>query len=93
MPRPRPLPAEDALLSAAEACALVHVSRSRWDAYAKRFPALLRGRRIVQVNPTGKGVVRWLRSSVIEHMHHELDREHPRPPRAPRALRDQAVSA
>jgi hypothetical protein len=53
----------------------------------------MRGRRIVQANPVGTGVVRWLRSSVIEHMHQELDRERPRPPRAPRALRDQAVSA
>lgn len=90
MPRPRPLPPEDALLSAAEASALVHVSRSRWDAYARRFPALVRGRRIVQVNPEGKGVYRWLRSAVIEHMHRELARE--RPP-APRTKRDEAVPA
>lgn len=90
MPRPRPLPTDDSLLSAAEACALVKVSRSRWDCYAKRFPALVRGRRIVQANPSGKGVYRWLRSAVIEHMHNELAREHPR---APRARRDEAVSA
>jgi hypothetical protein len=75
VPRPRPLPSDDALLSAEEACALVHVSRSRWDAYAARFHALVRGRRIVQVNPKGKGVTRWLKSAVIEHMHHELARE------------------
>ena len=72
MPRARILPVEDALLSAAEACALVHVSRSRFDAYAKRFPALIRGRRIVHANPNGKGVVRYLRSAVIAHMHVEL---------------------
>jgi len=72
VPRPRALPVEDSLLSAAEACALVHVSRSRWDAYARRFKALIRGRRIVRANPGGKGVVRYLRSSVIEHMHVEL---------------------
>jgi hypothetical protein len=93
VPRPRPLPATDALLSAAEACALVHVSRSRWDAYALRFPALVRGRRIVQANPGGKGVVRYLRSALVEHMHTELARERPSPPRPPRALRDQAVPA
>lgn len=75
MPRQRQLPLEDALLSAGEACALVHVSRSRWDGYAKRFPALLRGRRVVRVNPTGKGVVRWLRSALVEHMHCELSRD------------------
>lgn len=84
MPRPRPLPPEDALLSAAEACALVKVSRSRWDCYAKRFPALVRGRRIVQVNPQGKGVYRWLRSALVAHMHNELAREHPRAHRAQR---------
>lgn len=72
MPRPRQLPLEDSLLSATEACGLVHVSRSRWDAYARRYPALRRGRRIVQANPTGKGVARWLRSAVIQHMHDEL---------------------
>jgi len=72
MPRPRQLPLEDALLSAAEACALVKVSRSRWDTYARRFKALTRGRRVVQANPAGKGVVRWLRSAVIEHIHLEL---------------------
>ena len=66
------LPPEDALLSAGEACALVHVSRSRWDAYAKRFRALTRGRRVVQANPSGRGVYRWLKSAVIEHMHVEL---------------------
>lgn len=73
MPRPRQLPLEDALLSASQAGGLVHVSRSRWDAYSKRFPALIRGRRIVQANPRGKGVARWLRSAVIEHMHDELE--------------------
>jgi len=72
MPRPRQQPLEDALLSAGEACALIHVSRSRWDGYASRFAALKRGRRIVQANPNGKGVVRWLRSAVIAHMHLEL---------------------
>ena len=72
MPRVRQLPQDDALLSAGEACVLVHVSRSRWDSYAKRFRALTRGRRVVQANPGGKGVYRWLKSAVIEHMHVEL---------------------
>ena len=54
MPRPRLLPLDDALLDAEEASALCKVSRSRWDAYAQRFPALVRGRRLVQVNPDGK---------------------------------------
>lgn len=72
MPRPRILPIDDALLSAGEACVLVHVSRSRWDAYAKRYRALTRGRRVVQANPGGRGVYRWLKSALIEHMHVEL---------------------
>lgn len=77
MPRPRPLPPEDALLSAAEASALVKVSRSRWDAYVKRFPTLLRGRRLVRVNAEGRGVMRYLRTAVVEHIHLDLpcDRE------------------
>ncbi len=66
------------------------VSESRWDGYWKRFPALKRGCRIVQVNPQGKGVRRWLRSAVIQHMHTELAREHPR---APRTKGDEAVPA
>ena len=77
MPRPRQLPLEDSLLSATEACGLVHVSRSRWDAYARRFKALTRGRRVVHATPGGKGVVRWLRSSVVEHMHCELRFDRP----------------
>ncbi|MFO0931977.1 MAG: hypothetical protein U1E39_04630 [Planctomycetota bacterium] len=72
MPRPRILPTDDALLTAAEAGALVHVSRSRWDAYWRRYEALVRGRRIVRANPNGKGVSRWLKSAVIHHMHCEL---------------------
>lgn len=84
MPRARILPLEDSLLSALEACGLVHVSRSRWDAYARRYPALVRGRRIVRANPDGKGVARWLRSAVIEHMHDELERERaPEPEESP----------
>ncbi len=84
MPRPKAYPENDALLSAAEAGGLVHVSRSRWDAYARRYPALVRGRRIVRANPTGKGVARWLRSSVVEHMHDELERDRaPEPEEAP----------
>ncbi len=75
MPRPRPYPLDDALLSAEEACALVHVSRSRWDAYARRFHVLLRGQRLLQVTPGGRGSMRWLKSAVIEHMHTELARE------------------
>lgn len=72
MPRHRVLPTDDALLSAREACVLVHISPSRWFGYAKRFRALTRGRRVVQANPGGKGVYRWLKSAVIEHMHVEL---------------------
>ena len=77
MPRPRILPLDDALLDAEEASTLCKVYRSRWDGYVKRFPTLLRGRRIVRANPVGKGVARYLRSSVIEHMHVDLrsDRE------------------
>lgn len=72
MPRARILPTDDALLTAAEAGALVHVSRSRWDAYARRYQILVRGRRIVRANPNGKGVSRWLKSAVIQHIHLEL---------------------
>ena len=48
MPRPKAYPESDALLSATEACGLVHVSRSRWDAYARRYPA-----------PVPDPVIRW----------------------------------
>lgn len=75
MPRPRPLPTDDALLSMAEAGALCKVSAKRWPAYAERFPVLRRSKRVVQVNPTGTGVDRWLKSGVIEHMHRELARQ------------------
>ena len=75
MPRPRPVPIDDALLNAEEASALCKVSRNRWDNYVKRFPTLLRGRRNVQVNPTGKGVYRYLKTAVIEHMHYDLVRD------------------
>lgn len=72
MPRPRELPADDCLLSAAEAGAICKVSRSRFDAYAKRFPLLIRGRRLVQVTPGGRGTMRYLKSAVIAHLHIEL---------------------
>ncbi len=77
MPRPRELPNEDCLLSAAEAGAICKVSRSRWDSYVARFPLLMRGRRLVQVTPGGRGTMRYLRSAVIAHLHLELsaDRE------------------
>jgi hypothetical protein len=90
VPRARILPLEDSLLSALEACGLVHVSRSRWDAYARRHPALRRGRRIVQANPNGKGVARWLRSAVIEHMHDELERDRAPEPEEVPADREEA---
>ena len=71
-------------MSATEACGLVHVSRSRWDAYARRYPALRRGRRIVHANPGGNGVARWLRSALVEHMHDELERDRaPEPEEVP----------
>lgn len=80
MPRPRPLPLDDALLNVDEARALLKVSKSRWDSYWKRSTVLTRGVRIVRVNPAGKGVRRWLRSACIEHMHCELTRERPAVP-------------
>lgn len=79
MPRPRPMPLDDTLLSAAEAGAICKVTRSRWDRYSQRFPTLVRGRRLVQVTPGGRGTMRWLKSAVIEHLHRELPRD--RPPR------------
>jgi hypothetical protein len=75
MPRQRAIPLDDVLLNATEASTICKVSRSRWDTYAKRYPALIRGCRIVQVNPTGKGVARWLKSAVVEHIHRELPRD------------------
>ena len=77
MPRPRELPTDDCLLSAAETGAICKVSRSRLDGYVKRFPLLMRGRRLVQVTPGGRGTIRYLKSAVIAHLHLELasDRE------------------
>lgn len=75
MPRARQLPPDDALLDKEEARTLVKVSDSRWDGYWKRFPALVRGSRIVRVNPKGQGVRRWLHSAVVEHLHLELASE------------------
>jgi hypothetical protein len=72
MPRPRELPTDDCLLSAAEAGAICKVSRSRWDSYSKRFPLLIRGRRLVQATPGGRGTIRYLKSAVIAHLHLEL---------------------
>jgi hypothetical protein len=73
MPRvSQALPLDDALLSKAECGALCKVEKDRWPAYAQRFPALRRALRVVQVNPEGRGVDRWLKSAVIEHMHREL---------------------
>lgn len=89
MPRLRPsLPTDDALLDMREAGALCKVHWKRWPAYAERFPALQRALRVVQVNPEGQGVKRWLKSAVIEHMHLELGRDQRRA-----APRDRAVSA
>lgn len=84
MPRARPLPADDALLCRQLAGAMVGVTKSRWDAYAARFECLRRGRRVVQVNPEGKGVFRWLRSSIVAHMHTELANDRPPTPKAPK---------
>jgi len=72
MPRPRELPADDCLLSALEAGAICKVSRSRWDCYSKRFPLLMRGRRLVQASPGGRGTMRWLKSAIVAHLHIEL---------------------
>ena len=75
MPRPRTLPLDDALLSIEEASALCKVSDSRWTDYVKRYPALLRGQRLVQINPGNRGTMRWLKSALIEHIHTELPSE------------------
>lgn len=88
MPRPRELPADDRLLSAAEAGAICKVSRSRWDGYAARFPLLMRGRRLVQVTPGGRGTMRWLKSAIIAHLHTELASE-----REPTPETDDAVAS
>lgn len=88
MPRVRQLPPDDALLDKEEARTLVKVSDSRWDGYWKRFPALVRGSRIVRVNPKGQGVRRWLRSALVEHMHTELASE-----REPTAETDDVVAS
>lgn len=88
MPRPRELPTEDCLLSAAEAGAICKVSRSRFDAYVRRFPLLMRGRRLVQVTPGGRGTIRYLKSAVIAHLHLELVSE-----REPAAEADDVVAS
>lgn len=88
MPRPRELPTEDCLLSAAEAGAICKVSRSRFDCYVKRFPLLIRGRRLVQVTPGGRGTMRYLKSAVIAHLHLELTAE-----RKPTREADDAVAS
>lgn len=75
MPRPREIPTDDRLLSAAEAGAICKVSRSRFDGYVKRFPLLMRGRRLVQATPGGRGTMRYLKSAVIAHLHLELTAE------------------
>jgi len=80
MPRPLPLPLDDCLCSASEAGAICKVSRSRWDSYVRRFSALLRGRRLVQATPGGRGTMRWLKSALIEHLHRELSCRRPDAP-------------
>lgn len=72
MPRPRQVQIDDCLLSAEEAGAICKVSRSRWDSYSKRFPLLVRGRRLLQVTPGGRGTMRWLKSAVVSHIVFEL---------------------
>ena len=71
MARTKPLPVQDALLTARLAAALIGMSKSRWWAYARRYPALVRGRRFVSVMG-GKQSPRWLQSALVEHMHLEL---------------------
>ena len=86
MPRPRQLPLDDALLDRDDSSSLIKVSPNRWDAYYRRFPALMRARRVVQVNEQGRGVFRWLRSGLIEHIHLELANDRPPvPPKNPPA--------
>ena len=75
MPRPRTLPLDDVLLDKKEAQAFLHVSESRWYGYVERYPALRRGRRLLQVNPDGSGVMHYLKSALIEHIHTELASE------------------
>lgn len=54
----------------------------------KRFPLLMRGRRLVQATPGGRGTMRYLKSSVIAHLHLELTAE-----RDPTAEADDVVAS
>jgi len=72
---PQPLPVDEVLLNRTECGTMCKVSPKRWKGYADRFPVLLRGRRVVKVNPDGEGRFRWLRSAVLEHLQREMPRD------------------
>lgn len=69
------------------------VSRSRWDSYVARFTLLMRGRRLVQVTPRGRGTMRYLKSAVIAHLHLELASERDRAPEPDEVLADREAAS
>ena len=64
--------AEDALLSKHEAAALVCMGSEAYVRYARRWPMLVAGARIVRATPGSRGRVRWLKSALIQHIREEL---------------------
>lgn len=78
MPRVRQprLPAQDALVDYRTAARLLKIHPTDWSAYWRRWPALVKGLRIVRTkaDPGTRGGRRWLYSSLIYHMHVELAR-------------------
>ena len=73
MPR---LPLDDRLLTAQEAAWKIGMHRCSWYGYAKRYPLLMAGRRWVKVSGNStRGVLHWLNSALVAHMHIELGLE------------------
>ena len=64
--------AEDALLTKHESAAFVCMGSEAFVRYARRWPTLVAGARIVRATPGSRGRVRWLKSALIQHIREEL---------------------
>ena len=64
--------AEDCLLDKHEAAAFVCLGPDRFVVYARRWPALREGARVVRARPGSRGRLRWLKSALIRHIREEL---------------------
>ena len=73
MPR-HTLPLDDELLTAKDAAAILKMHVDAWSNRAKpdEPPSLRHGLRRPRVGAQSRGVYRWLRSAMIEHIHREL---------------------